>query len=146
MSQKIYIAGPMSGKKNLNFDAFDHAKEFLQGAGWIVVSPADITRLMHGWVQYPPAEDVESLHRDALTKEQRWEIIHLDLAALASCDAIFLLHGWDESPGATAEIALATFLGHELHYAEDSYREEDVVDNSFVGPPDLREDTGTADA
>jgi nucleoside 2-deoxyribosyltransferase len=126
MAQVIYIAGPMSGKPMLNFDAFDHAKDFLKEGGWDVISPADLNRFVHGWGEFPTEKQVAASQTKALTKEQRWQIILTDFSLLYQCDAIFMLHGWENSPGATAELGLAQFLGLEINFAEDSYRSDDI--------------------
>lgn len=36
---KIYISGPMSGIRNMNYPAFEAAEQMLLDDGWDVVSP-----------------------------------------------------------------------------------------------------------
>jgi hypothetical protein len=104
---KIYIAGPMSGHENLNFDAFDRAKQGLLLSGHIPISPADIDRVFEGWDKYP-SEDY------APTKADLIKIMRRDLAAIDECGAIYMLRGWKDSPGAINELAHARFLGLEI--------------------------------
>ena len=110
-----YIAGPMRGYENYNFDAFDDAKLDVEELGYHAVSPADMDRLYEGWCTYPPKgwspSDVD---------KQR--MIDRDLAAIAGCDAIYLLRGWEHSSGAAVEKTYAEFLGKRVIFqaASDS--------------------------
>ena len=42
------------------------------------------------------------------------EILLLDLAELRKCDAIYLLHDWEESPGSCAEVTYAVAIGKSV--------------------------------
>lgn len=116
---KIYIAGPMRGKKWFNFPDFDWAKECLVRAGWEVISPADLDREVGFDVKNLPPDtdwnDVSKLGFDLKAAVQR------DVAAILDCDAIFMLHGWSESRGAKAEKAVAEWLGLMVFYQVDGY-------------------------
>ena len=116
---KIYIAGPMRGKKWFNFPDFDWAKECLMRAGWEVISPADLDREIGFDVKSLPPDtdwsDVSKLGFDLRAAIQR------DVAAIRQCDAIFMLHGWSESRGAKAEKAVAEWLGLMVFYQVDGY-------------------------
>ena len=116
---KIYIAGPMRGKKWFNFPDFDWAKECLMRAGWEVISPADLDREIGFDVKSLPPDtdwsDVSKLGFDLRAAIQR------DVAAICQCDAIFMLHGWSESRGAKAEKAVAEWLGLMVFYQVDGY-------------------------
>lgn len=48
---KIYISGPMSGIRHLNFPAFESAENRLLEMGWEVVSPHRATK-MDRWEEY----------------------------------------------------------------------------------------------
>ena len=127
--KKIYIAGPMRGKKWFNgpmrgkkwfnFPDFDWAKECLMRAGWEVISPADLDREIGFDVKSLPPDtdwsDVTKLGFDLKAAVQR------DVAAILDCDAIFMLHGWSESRGAKAEKAVAEWLGLMVFYQVDGY-------------------------
>ena len=109
----IYIAGPMRGYENYNFDAFDDAKEEVWGmeGDCAPVSPADLDRLYEGWAKYPPENWNPS-------DEDRHRMIDRDLAAVSGCDAIYLLRGWGDSAGAKVEYWYAKFLGKRILFQD----------------------------
>jgi Domain of unknown function (DUF4406) len=92
---RCYISGPMRGKEDNNFPAFDAAKERLISLGYEVVSPADADR------------------RDRKTKTQL-DYAKRDTAAILGCDTMCLLYGWEDSVGATAEFFLARWIGLKI--------------------------------
>lgn len=105
---RVYIAGPMRGLPNNNFEAFDEAEKRWQEAGWTVFSPANLWRV----IKYPTetAEDLESRERTSLA-------MHHDLACIHACDSIALLPGWEESRGTAVELALAQVLNLKIFNA-----------------------------
>jgi len=107
-TMKIYIAGPMRGLPNNNFEAFDEAEKRWQEAGWTVFSPAQLWRA----IKYPTetVQDLENRERTSLA-------IQFDLACIHTCHAIGLLPGWKESRGTAVELALAQVLGLEIFNA-----------------------------
>jgi len=91
---RIYIAGPMSGYENHNFPAFHAKATFLREMGFDVVSPAEINP----------------------NTETSWaECMRADIKALISCDAIAMLHGWENSKGATLEHHIAERLEMKIY-------------------------------
>ena len=90
---KVYIAGPMTGRHGMNRTAFMDAAEGLAAKGWIVKNPADHTLCLA----------LEDMIRD-------------DVAELITCDAIYMLLGWEKSVGARAEHAIAVWLGIRIMY------------------------------
>ena len=105
MSDKVYIAGPMSGYEEFNFPAFNRVEELLRGTyGYKhVVNPA-------------------KLHR---TTNLPWvEFLKRDLLELITCDAVFLLEGWEKSRGATLEAFVAYALGLRLYKTLPMYPNE----------------------
>ncbi len=79
---RIYIAGPMTGIKDLNFPAFHRAASVLRAAGHTAVNPAEI---------------------NPDTNAQWQACMFRDLEELDKCDAILMLPGWENSPGAQIE-------------------------------------------
>jgi len=108
----VYIAGPMRGYTNYNFDAFDFAKEYLQRKGIVAISPADLDRLYEGWGTYAPDNFV-------VDKRFKYDCIKRDLNAIYDCDGIYMLNGWEDSTGANLELSLANFLGLNVYYEKD---------------------------
>lgn len=102
---RIYIAGPMTGIKWFNFPAFDAARDTFELHGWEPVSPADLDR----------ANGFDAMALPVDTDWKNPEVLGIDIdkviircvVALLTCEAIALLKGWQQSPGATAELALA---------------------------------------
>lgn len=88
----IYIAGPISGKKDPWF-LFDSAAFALRAKGWIVLNPVELPKGM-----------TEAAYMD------------ICLAMVRNSNAILLLDGWEDSVGATCERALAMKLNHERYY------------------------------
>lgn len=107
----IYLAGPMRGIVNYNFDTFDEVANALRAEGHTVFNPADIDRengfdphqlpRSHDWSKLPEGMEIR-------------DIVRRDLKALLECDAIWLLPGWSFSRGAQAEFAVASWLGLEI--------------------------------
>jgi hypothetical protein len=105
---KIYVAGPMRGKPDFNFPAFDRAATFLRRLGHTVFNPADRDRDVLG-----DAYKGDQAEREAAVKAgvDLREALAADLKWIAEeADGIWMLEGWEMSPGARAEHALATAL------------------------------------
>jgi hypothetical protein len=87
----LYIAGPMRGKPDFNYPAFNDAARYLREDGWGVSNPAE----HFGGDQSLPVP------------------VYLREAArsLSECDGIVFLHGWWESEGAIMEYAIAQACG-----------------------------------
>lgn len=98
---KVYIAGPMRNYPELNFPAFDEMRDRLSAAGHDPLNPADLDREL-------------GIGEGAWSDEAEWDIpetVKRDCTALAGCDAIVFLEGWEYSTGAVAEAAVANWLG-----------------------------------
>jgi len=90
-SRRIYIAGPMTGLPEHNFPAFHAAANRLQEAGWETVNPAE--------------------NFDGRTDLPRETYLRADIELLATCDAVAMLPGWEDSRGAKLEYLIAWELG-----------------------------------
>ena len=86
---RVYIAGPMTGTPDLNRDAFDYAAACVRLANMEPVNPHE-------------------LHPSDVTWQQAMRV---DIAALMSCDFLYLLEGWEQSQGARLEHFIATTVG-----------------------------------
>ena len=97
----------MSGIDLFNFPAFDAAAADLRSQGVTVISPTELDREAGfdpytlpndwNWNVYPGTLRIDAFLRD--------------MHAIATCDAIHLLPGWQGSKGAAAERAVALWLG-----------------------------------
>lgn len=117
---KIYIAGPMSGHPGLNWEAFDRKERELSDAGWKVVNPARMDRELG----LDPEEEFEEWEYELAAGR--------DIEALAKCDAIYLMAGFQHSKGACWERALAKRWGLKRYYEiprEDHERERIQKEN-----------------
>jgi hypothetical protein len=85
---KIYLSGPMTGKPDFNYPAFNKAALELEELGYDVENPASNSK-QDSWEDYM---------REALKQ-------------MLECDAVALLPGHQFSKGATEEIRIAKMLG-----------------------------------
>jgi hypothetical protein len=115
MSKSIYVAGPMRGYPNFNFEAFDAASAELRAQGWQVFSPAEHDRLT-GFD--PSIADMDAQHFD-VTKAFRWDIV-----TLLHVDAVYFLRGWEASQGANTEHTVAVSLGLQRIYEDPRDEQE----------------------
>lgn len=95
MKQTMYIAGPMRGKPDYNRAAFNAAAKFLaEELGLHPINPVDIERT------YP------CVGEDGDVDEVRLEdLMLIEESYVRTCDAIYLLKGWESSDGAKRELA-----------------------------------------
>lgn len=128
---KIYIAGPMRGKPEFNFPAFEDAFWNLRNKGHDPFSPAarDLG------VGFNPAgmtghEDLAS-HGFDLRKALAADTQYIAEEA----DAVAVLPGWENSSGARAEVALAHALGLIVAPVHAVGERGEVIDESTLIMP-----------
>lgn len=99
--KRIYIAGPMTGKEDMN------AREFLR---------AELKLHWDGGFEriYNPVAMGNSFCWNENTDLRT--IAKVLLEALTRCTHIYMLRGWQDSKGATAEHAVAKWIGLEIIY------------------------------
>ncbi len=119
--KRIYIAGPMRGKRLLNFPAFDEARDLLNAAGYIAVSPADMDR----------ARGITPETYDEATFDAA-AAMRADIKAILKCDGMFLLPGWPGSTGARTEVAVNQALGHPFYVRDYVTQKPGLLDGRFV--------------
>jgi hypothetical protein len=113
MPKSIYIAGPMSGIPEWNYPAFFAAEDKLRGEGWTVFNPAAKDK-ENGF------EDEEAqVGGDTALAIQKgtfnFRTAYLwDLQKVVEGDGIYMLKGWEQSPGARGEHAAAVAM--KKHY------------------------------
>ncbi len=93
MQTRIYLAGPMTGLPELNYPAFHAKAAELRAAGHHVENPAENPA--------PPCGSWQGYMRMAI-------------AQLVTCDAIYMLPGWEASKGAQVEYDLGNVLGLQI--------------------------------
>jgi len=110
---RIYIAGPITGRPDLNRAAFAAAATQLRKLGHDVVNPHDIPPRQHsGPCPASYAVNVEDGHSAAC-------YLRPCMAALLTCDRVYMLLGWTDSEGACKEHELAGWAGIPVTYEED---------------------------
>lgn len=105
MDDIVFISGPMSGIKDLNFPAFYAAQELLESQGNICVNPAEVGK--------------ELVIPGGLSKEELYLFyLRADIAEMINrgCNTIYLLKGWEPSRGAWVELNTAVALGFKVIY------------------------------
>ena len=114
-TMRVYIAGPMRGHESHNRRGFDRAEKDIVACDHIAISPHRFSRAI--WGDIDNAEVAGEADRRYLR-----EIFAIDFHVLSTCDAIYMLRGWEESKGATAELAFAMAIGLKILY-EDGAQE-----------------------
>jgi hypothetical protein len=103
---KLYVSGPMSniGPPSWNHPAFHRAAAELRCAGYQVISPAEL-------------DDTSKPEWD----QHDWSCyLRRDVKAVADCDGIVMLDGWEYSKGANLEWNVAKALGLKVFYTLES--------------------------
>lgn len=96
----IYIAGPMSGIENYNFQAFNEREKILLQQGFKVINPAAI-----GAAMLLNCKDIKPS-----------EFMRMDISYLINCSHIFMMKGWIDSKGASLEHEIARALDMSIIY------------------------------
>lgn len=103
--KKIYIAGPMSGYPEFNFPKFFAVQEQLENEGWQVFNPANKDD------EAGVVTDASYASGDALALvSSGWsfkDAYKWDTDKVIEADAIYMLKGWEASPGARGEHGVA---------------------------------------
>ena len=131
---RIYISGQMTGKPDLNRTAFDAAEKRLREAGHFVINPHALS------AQFGTPKELSdafaAAYANPLANAGGYEVhsrrlrlaravMDADLAAVRSCDAIYLLRGWNESRGAKKELDEALKHGLKVIMSDDWEHEQE---------------------
>lgn len=110
----------MTGIELYNWPMFRFVADYLRDRGWDIVTPIEIDE-DEGMVEvtYDSFGAYESVTTTDLFDYER--ILAVDLEAVATCDAIVLLPGWENSNGAKRELVHAISLGLAVYLWEDLY-------------------------
>ena len=116
MQMIIYIAGPMSGYPDYNRPAFMAMAEELRSVGHEVRNPAELD-LTEEEAQRMSAGNWSPRSREYYMLRD-FRLICGDGDRLDPVDAVYVLPGWEQSPGARKEIMLAHEIGAQVIDAE----------------------------
>lgn len=112
MKKRIYIAGPMRGYPDFNFQAFADMALRLRKIGCTVFSPHENDIKMYGDIFHSPTgymRDLQDVGFD-LRKSFTWDANTI----INEVDAIVFLNGYEKSTGAMTEMAIGRLMGREL--------------------------------
>ena len=103
---KAYIAGPMRGYNKFNFPAFHEAEALARSLGLEVLNPARMDEELGFDPEKSLDEQPTFTMRDFVKRD-----LDCILSLTPGTDWIILLEGWEKSKGASAEHAVAKWLG-----------------------------------
>ena len=104
---RVFISGPMTGYPDYNRSTFDKAEEVLKAYGAAVFNPA--------WLMF----DCDYWDHD--------DILDIDVYALAHCDCILHLPGWEKSKGAFEEAVRAKEIQMPELYLETDEKGRPII-------------------
>lgn len=84
---KVYISGPITGTSDY-MERFNKAETELQASGFSVINPAKVNATLPEDTSYE-------------------EYMKMSMLMLDMCDAIYMLKGWEKSPGSNREYGYA---------------------------------------
>lgn len=120
---RIYLSGPMTGCPDLNCHAFYMAERRLSEQGHFVINPHCISEQFgtpeelakaFAAAYAEPWQNVCSYEEHDQKTRLANAVMDADLAAVRSCNAIYLLRGWENSRGAKMELAEALKYGLQV--------------------------------
>ena len=119
IGRKCYVAGPMTGHVNFNYDGFHEATALLRSRKYEVINPAEA---FDGNQELPKAT-----------------YLRKDIESILLVDFMVVLPNWDSSQGACLEASVATGIGIPV------FRYEDIRDETHALPLSLRLSTAKFD-
>lgn len=97
MNKKVYISGPISGMGREKYlERFAKAEELLRGMGYDVLNPTKLLPCRWPWLYRLMGYHLTLLY---------------DLWQMRTCQLIYKMPGWRESPGANVESCWAYHTG-----------------------------------
>lgn len=113
---RVYIAGPIAGKPNGNAADFEAAARMLHDDGHEVVNPHNVQPHQHEG-DCPPGPSAGQTADGSDPAHTAPCFMRTDMQAMLTCDAIYLLRGWEHSSGAVAEFLAARAAGLTIYFA-----------------------------
>lgn len=128
---RLYVAGPMTGKPQFNFPAFDLAAALLRDMGHDVVSPAELDDdIDRAAAMASPTGS--ALEYGTGVKKTWGQFLARDVRLLSDdgIEGVVVLHGWQNSRGARLETFVARLNGLPVYqYSE--------FEDALVPVPDI---------
>lgn len=106
----VYLSAPMTGYENYNAPALDEAAAVLRERGYPVINPAELDRARGLSLEVPAGS--------SLSQEETDRVLAEDIGHVSRCDLVVCLPGWEDSGGATFEVAVAVRLGKPVYAYE----------------------------
>ncbi len=101
MTQRGYIAGPMTGCVDHNLAAFFATADTVRALGYLAENPGD-----------NDGATAKAAVGNSSTSMRTWsDYLRIDIARLTKCDFVVVLPGWQQSRGANLEVDIAQRLG-----------------------------------
>lgn len=116
---RVYIAGPIAGYPDANRAAFEDAADRLRALGHVPINPHEVTPYEHEGDCPPGLPGGEAATHNAPC------YMRTDITAMLTCDAIYLLPGWQKSEGARIEYLIAAHVCGLDVLNTDTYRVPD---------------------
>jgi hypothetical protein len=111
--KSIYIAGPMSGLPEFNFPAFFAAAAAWEASGVTVYNPANKDSENDFDPETYAAGDAAKSIKEGFDFREAYL---WDIDCVIKADGIYMLRGWQNSPGAAGEHAVAVAV--RRHYPD----------------------------
>jgi hypothetical protein len=111
---RVYLCGPMRGYPAWNADAFDRYAAEWSLEGHTVLSPVVRDRRYGLDPITATRGELAARCEDGVWLRQ---VIAEDVEMICRVDALVVLSGWEDSAGATVEVALALYLGLPVYSA-----------------------------
>jgi hypothetical protein len=113
---KIYVSGPINGRVEGNLAAFCVAQGEITELGHTAVIPHNCPP--HEHVGECPQGYATPFAADYPEHTSTACFIRGDFEELLTCDAIYMLPGWERSVGARGEFDVAALAGLEIYYQD----------------------------
>jgi len=112
---RLYLAGPMRGYPQFNTQAFDRTAEQLQWLGHRVYNPAHGDRVAgYDWTDAAgTTAELEAVNFDLRGAMRK------NMTVICESDGVVVLDHWQNSSGASAEVAAALAIGLPVFYMVD---------------------------
>lgn len=114
----VYLAGPMAGRPEFNYPAFNEAEKVLKAKRIRVINPASLDG-----EDIPEGVDPTAIESGNVDPRSRAAFLKRDLLHIINeCDGIVMLPGWIDSKGANVELVVAMSLGlRTFEYRGDGF-------------------------